>query len=135
MNVCRQCGQVINHDFATIVIKVIEKSVYLRKYRVNKVLNNTIDKYHIMLSYDEISEFYRLFQIAEQQMVQMKIKRFVKFNYIFFRIFSWIVNVIKYLFNKNLGKQTLKKYDSIFEDIVFAIQSYFLFFFLSYLLL
>ena len=24
MNVCRQCGQVINHDFATIVIKVIE---------------------------------------------------------------------------------------------------------------
>ena len=25
MNVCRQCGQVINHDFATIVIKVIEK--------------------------------------------------------------------------------------------------------------
>ena len=91
MNVCRQCGQVINHDVATIVIKVIEKrkkSVYRRKYRVNKVLNNTIDKYHIMLSYDEINEFYRLFQIAEQQMVQMKIKRFVKFNYIFFRIFS-----------------------------------------------
>ena len=26
----------------------------------------------------------------------------------------------KYLFNKNLGKQTLKKYDSIFEDIVFV---------------
>ena len=25
MNICRQCGQVINHDFATIVIKVIEK--------------------------------------------------------------------------------------------------------------
>ena len=24
MNICRQCGQVINHDFATIVIKVIE---------------------------------------------------------------------------------------------------------------
>ena len=51
-------------------------------------MNNTIDKYHIMLSYDEINEFYRLFQIAEQQMVQMKIKRFFKFNYIFFRIFS-----------------------------------------------
>ena len=87
---------------------------------MNKVLNNTIDNYHIMLSYDEINEFYRLFQIAEQQMVQMKIKRFFKFNYIFFRIFSKIDNVIKYLFNKNLGKQTLKKYDSIFEDIVFA---------------
>ena len=88
MNVCRQCGQVMYHDFATIVIKVIEKSVYLRKYRLNKVLNNTIDKYHIMLSYDEINEFCRLFQIVEQQMVQMKIKRCVKFTYIFFGIFS-----------------------------------------------
>ena len=55
---------------------------------MNKVLNNTIDKYHIMLSYDEINEFHRLFQIAEQQMVQMKIKKYVKSNYIFFRIFS-----------------------------------------------
>ena len=27
-----------------------------------------------------------VFQIAEQQMVQMKIKRYVKSNYIFFRI-------------------------------------------------
>lgn len=41
---------------------------------MNKVLKNTIDKYHIMLSYDEINEFYRLFHIVEQQMVQMKIK-------------------------------------------------------------
>ena len=49
---------------------------------MNKDLKNTIDKYHIMLSYDEISEFYGLFQIVEQQMVQMKIKRLIKFNYI-----------------------------------------------------
>ena len=41
-----------------------------------------------MLSYDKINEFCRLFQIVEQQMVQMKIKRFVKFTYIFFGIFS-----------------------------------------------
>ena len=33
---------------------------------MNKVLNNTIDNYHIMLSYDELNKFYRLFQIAEQ---------------------------------------------------------------------
>ena len=49
---------------------------------MNKDLKNTIDKYHIMLSYDEINEFYRSFQIVEQQMVQMKIKRLIKFNYI-----------------------------------------------------
>ena len=64
MIVCRQCGQVVNYDFATIIVQVIEKqkeSVYRRKYRVNKVLNNTIDKYHIMLSNGEINEFYRLF--------------------------------------------------------------------------
>ena len=36
-----------------------------------------------MLSYDEINEFHRLFQKAEE----MKIKKFGKFNYIF-RIFS-----------------------------------------------
>ena len=29
MNVCRQRGQVINHDFATIVIKVIEKLAFM----------------------------------------------------------------------------------------------------------
>ena len=51
-------------------------------------------------------------------MVQMKIKRFVKFNYIFFRIFSYMFNVIHCLFDKRLGKQTLKKYESIFEIIV-----------------
>ena len=39
---------------------------YRRKCRVNKVLNNTIDNYHIMLSYDELNKFYCLFQIAEQ---------------------------------------------------------------------
>ena len=47
---------------------------------MNKVLNTTIDKHNITLSYNEIDEFYRLFQIVEHQMVQMKIKRFVKFN-------------------------------------------------------
>ena len=89
MNDSRQCGQVINHDFfdyCHLSYRKTKKSVYRRKYRVNKVLNNTIDNYHIMLSYDEINEFYRLFQIVEQQIVQMKIQRFVKFNYIFFRI-------------------------------------------------
>ena len=80
---------------------------------MNKVLKNTIDKYHIMLSYDEINEFYRLFQIVEQQMVQMKIKRLIKFNY--------IDNFTRYLFDERLGKQTLKKYDSIFEVLFFYI--------------
>ena len=30
-------------------------------------------------------------------------------------------NVRKYLFDKHLGKQTLTKYDNVFEDIVFVI--------------
>ena len=87
---------------------------------MKKVLKNTIDKYYIMLSYDEINEFYRLFQIVEQQMVQMKIKRLIKFNY--------IDNFTRYLFDERLGKQTLKKYDSIFFYIIlFSIfWSYFL---------
>ena len=66
-----------------------------------------------MLSYDEINEFYRLFQIVEQQMVQMKIKRLIKFSY--------IDNVTRYLFDKKLGKQTLEKYDSIFEVLFFYV--------------
>ena len=66
-------------------------------------------------------------------MIQMNLNEFVKFNYIFFRILSYMDNVIKWLFDKELGKQTLKKYDSISEDIVFLIWSYFLF--LSYFLL
>lgn len=91
---------------------------------MNKVLKNTIDKYHIMLSYDEINEFYRLFQIVEQQMVQMKIKRLIKFSY--------IDNVTRYLFDKKLGKQTLKKYDSIFEVLFFYVILFSIF--LSYFL-
>ena len=91
---------------------------------MNKDLKNTIDKYHIMLSYDEISEFYRLFQIVEQQMVQMKIKRLIKFSY--------IDNVTRYLFDKKLGKQTLEKYDSIFEVLFFYVILFSIF--LSYFL-
>ena len=91
---------------------------------MNKDLKNTIDKYHIMLSYDEINEFYRLFQIVEQQMVQMKIKRLIKFNY--------IDNVTRYLFDKKLGKQTLEKYDSIFEVLFFYVILFSIF--LSYFL-
>ena len=91
---------------------------------MNKVLNNTIDNYHIMLSYDEINEFYRLFQIVEQQMVQMKIKRLIKFSY--------IDNVTRYLFDKKLDKQTLKKYDSIFEVLFFYVILFSIF--LSYFL-
>ena len=91
---------------------------------MNKVLKNTIDKYHIMLSYDEINEFYRLFQIVEQQMVQMKIKRLIKFSY--------IDNVTRYLFDKKLDKQTLKKYDSIFEVLFFYVILFSIF--LSYFL-
>ena len=73
-----------------------------------------------MLSYDEINEFYRLFQIVEQQMVQMKIKRLIKFSY--------IDNVTRYLFDKKLGKQTLKKYDSIFEVLFFYVILFSIFF-------
>ena len=91
---------------------------------MNKVLKNAIDKYHIMLSYDEINEFYRLFQIVEQQMVQMKIKRLIKFSY--------IDNVTRYLFDKKLGKQTLEKYDSIFEVLFFYVILFSIF--LSYFL-
>lgn len=85
LNVCRQCGQVINYEFVPGYCylsnkKNKKKSVLRRKYYVNKVLNTTIDKHNITLSYNEIDEFYRLFQIVEHQMVQMKIKRFVKFN-------------------------------------------------------
>ena len=76
-----------------------------------------------MLSYDEINEFYRLFQIVEQQMVQMKIKRLIKFSY--------IDNVTRYLFDKKLCKQTLKKYDSIFEVLFFYVILFSIF--LSYL--
>ena len=91
---------------------------------MNKDLKNTSDKYHIMLSYDEINEFYRLFQIVEQQMVQMKIKRLIKFSY--------IDNVTRYLFDKKLGKQTLEKYDSIFEVLFFYVILFSIF--LSYFL-
>ena len=87
---------------------------------MKKVLKNTIDKYYIMLSYDEINEFYRLFQIVEQQMVQMKIKRLIKFNY--------IDNVTRYLFDERLRKQTLKKYDAIFEVLFFLYNLIFYFF-------
>ena len=73
-----------------------------------------------MLSFDEINEFYRLFQIVEQQIVQMKIKRLIKFNY--------IDNVTRYLFDKRLGKQTLKKYDSIFEVLFFYVILFSIFF-------
>lgn len=73
-----------------------------------------------MLSYDEINEFYRLFQIVEQQMVQMKIKRLIKFSY--------SDNVTRYLFDKKLGKQTLKKYDSIFEVLFFYVILFSIFF-------
>ena len=30
-------------------------------------------------------------------------------------------NITKYLFDKNLGKQALTKYDNVFEDIVFVV--------------
>ena len=61
LNVCRQCGQVINYEFVPGYC------------HVTPVVNLT-------LSYNEIDEFYRFFQTVEHQMVQMKIKRFVKFN-------------------------------------------------------
>ena len=63
---------------------------------------------------------YRLFQIVEQQMVQMKIKRLIKFNY--------IDNVTRYLFDERLRKQTLKKYDAIFEVLFFLYNLIFYFF-------
>ena len=61
LNVCRQCGQVINYEFVPGYC------------HATPVVNLT-------LSYNEIDEFYRFFQTVEHQMVQMKIKRFVKFN-------------------------------------------------------
>ena len=61
LNVCRQCGHVINYEFVPGYC------------HATPIVNLT-------LSYNEIDKFYRLFQIVEDQMVQMKIKRFVKFN-------------------------------------------------------
>ena len=75
-------------DSCYLSYRKIKKLVYRRKYQVNKVLNNSVDKYHLMLSYDEIFEFYHLFQIIEHQIVELDIKGFIKLNYIFCRIFS-----------------------------------------------
>ena len=63
-------------------LKKNKKISLLKEISCEEFYKNTIDKYYIILSYDEINEFYRLFQIVEQQMVQMKIKRLIKFNYI-----------------------------------------------------
>ena len=57
--------------------------------------------------------------MVEHQTVKLKIKRFVKFTYTCYRIFSYMGNDKKYSFDKKLGINTLWKFKSIFDNIVY----------------
>ena len=130
--VCVFCGQVSHYemvnegfiDYYENLYRIRRKLKYQRKYHIKNVLFNKLLQNHIYLTVEATNKLFRIFD----QLVTLFFrfyplrKRLLKFNFIFYKIFS----EVKFegfpqsgykIFLAQLTKQTEKKYNQIWNNI------------------
>ena len=97
MNVCKNCGVVDCYDLQGPYIdnnenmyKIRRKSVYIRKYHVLNMVDDTVQNNHIQISYHDRDKIPRIFASINQVLSQVNgaRKRMTRIKFILSRIFG-----------------------------------------------
>ena len=130
--VCKFCGQVSHYEMANErfidyyenLYRIRRKSKYQRKYHIKNVLLDKLLQNHIYLTVEAENKLIRIFSQVVTLFFRLypSRKRLLKFNFIFYKIFSdekfegFPPSEYK-IFLVRLSKQTEKKYNQIWVKI------------------
>ena len=130
--VCVFCGQVSHYEmviegfnnFYENLYRIRRKSKYKRKYHIRNVLIDKLLQNHIYLTVEAENKLIRIFNQVVTIFFRLypSRKRLLKFNFIFYKIFSEVkfegFSQSEYkIFLARLTKQTEKKYNQIWNNI------------------
>ena len=125
---CISCGLVNGvvyksafFDFYENMYKIVRKSVYIRKYHIEKIVNDLLFNRDVELSHNQRTQIYKIFEligfIANQ--INENRKRIISVKYLLKRIFDMMD--IKYNIPITKSKRTLTFYNAYWEKIITVI--------------
>ena len=125
MNVCKNCGlvQYYNYhidyiDFNENKYKIRKKSVYIRKYHIENVLNSISSENHIQLTFNQKERIYKIFVEIDSVLHKFNDgrKRLISIKFIIKQLFKKLdlpyddIEVTK-------SNKTLKYYEEFWADV------------------
>ena len=125
MNVCKNCGVVKCYDYHKDYIdfnenkyKIRKKSVYIRKYHINSVLNSISSENHIQLTFNQKERIYKVFieigGVLEK--VNNDRKRMISVKFIIKKLFMMLKLPYKNI-QVTKTKKTLEYYEEFWMDV------------------
>ena len=125
IKVCIFCGQVDScifkcdyFNFYENMFKIKRKSIYIRKYHIEKLINNLLVNYNYELTHKQRTQIYKIFEsigfILKQ--INKNRKRIISVKYLLQRIFDMMNIKYNIFFIKSI--KTLNFYNSYWEKIM-----------------
>ena len=131
MNICVNCGTVHGYDYVTEyfnfyynIHKIRKKSVYHRKYHIEKVLDGIFSENNIQLTYHQREQIYKVFVEINSVLNEVNDgrKRMISIKYVVKQLFKMLglpykdINVTKSKRTLTYYKQYWKKVQSLIGD-------------------
>ena len=122
---CISCGLVNGvvyksafFDFYENMYKIIRKSIYIRKYHIEKLINNLLVNQGVELTHKQRTQIYKIFELIGYitNQINENRKRIIGVKYLLQRIFDMMD--IKYNIPITKSKRTLNFYNAYWEKIM-----------------
>ena len=122
---CISCGLVNGvvyksafFDFYENMYKIIRKSIYIRKYHIENLINNLLVNQGVELTHKQRTKIYKIFELIGfvTNQINENRKRIISVKYLLQRIFDMMD--IKYNIPITKSKRTLNFYNAYWEKIM-----------------
>ena len=122
---CISCGLVISSvykapfiDFYENMYKIIRKSIYIRKYHIEKLINNLLVNQGVEITNKQRTQIYKIFELIGYitNQINENRKRIISVKYLLKRIFEMMD--IKYNIPVTKSIRTLNFYNAYWEKIM-----------------
>ena len=125
---CISCGLVNGvvyksafFDFYENMYKIVRKSIYIRKYHIENLLNNLLVNQGVELTHKQRTQIYKIFELIGfvTNQINENRKRIISVKYLLKRIFDMMD--IKYNIPITKSIRTLNFYNAYWEKIITVI--------------
>ena len=122
---CISCGLINDavykspfFDFYENMYKIIRKSLYIRKYHIEKLINNLLVNHGVELTHKQRTHIYKIFELIGhiKNKINENRKRIISVKYLLKRIFEMMD--IKYNIPVTKSIRTLNFYNAYWEKII-----------------
>ena len=122
---CINCGSVNSivfksdyFDFYENMYKIVRKSIYIRKYHIENLLNNLLVNQGVEITHKERTQIYKIFELIGfvTNQINENRKRIISVKYLLKRIFDMMD--IKYNIPITKSIRTLTFYNAYWEKII-----------------